>query len=356
MLSRAGWQTGPVIESELLVVSEQPLNAETPLATQEGRLTRTSRHYVRNHFPIPAPPDSIAIDGAVASALALTLDDLRALGARTLAVTLECAGNGRRFLDPPVPGEQWGLGAVGTAEWRGVPLRALLRRAGVRPNAVEIVFRGADEGEPQDLGRRIAYERSLPLADALRDDVLVAWGMNGDVLPAEHGAPFRLVVPGWYGMASVKWLARITAVERPFTGFYQLDRYVIDGAPLRAIRPRAVITAPVDGATIRAGALSLRGYAWSGSAPLARVEVSAGPHRSAASWREAELAPATAAYVWREFRTELLIATGSGGPLETTLLARATDAAGHAQPLEPKHNVLGYANNAVSPVRVRVVP
>jgi DMSO/TMAO reductase YedYZ molybdopterin-dependent catalytic subunit len=357
MLMRGRWQTGAMAERDLLILSEEPFNAETRLERQQGLLTPAGRHYVRTHFPIPAPPTGFLIDGAVESAASWSIEEIRALPSRTIAVTLECAGNGRRFLDPAVPGEQWGLGAVGTAEWTGVPLRLLLDRAGALADAVEVSFRGADEGVPKDLGRRIAYERSLPIADTRSDDVLVAYAMDGEEIPIEHGGPLRLVVPGWYGMASVKWLARITVLQRPLSAFYQTDRYVIDGHPLRTIAPRAVITVPVDGAELESDRpLEIQGYAWSGAGrPITAVAVSAEPVSLTGqrTWREAQLGPAISAYAWRAFSIRVLMPAGSD-QMEFTVVARATDASGATQPLGASWNKLGYSNNAVRSVRVRV--
>jgi DMSO/TMAO reductase YedYZ molybdopterin-dependent catalytic subunit len=328
---------------ERVIVSREPLNAETRLDQQDGPITPAGRHYVRSHFAFPAAPARLAIGGAVRDARALSPADLRALPSRTLTVTLECAGNGRSFVQPPAPGEQWELGAVSTARWTGVPLRALLEPAGLSASAVEILFRGADTGTPPDVGTRIAFERSLPLERALADDVLVAYLMNGTDLPREHGAPARLIVPGWYGMASVKWLAEIVALERPFRGFYQADRYVIGDEPLAAMRPRAVIVAPLR--SVAAGtAVAIRGYAWSGHGPVARVALSTD---GGVAWRDATLGPADGPAAWREFRSEW---TPRAGTYE--LLARATDAAGDTQPMTNVVNRLGYANNAAQPVRV----
>ncbi len=331
--------------SELVILTHEPLNAETPLDRFSGAITPAGRHYVRNHFAIPQPPRELEISGALARPLTLTVDDLRVMPSRSLVVTLECAGNGRAFLEPPVPGEPWRLGAVGTAEWTGVPLRALLERAALYSTAVEILFRGADAGVPADVGRRIAFERSLPVSDAHARDVLVAYAMDGAPLPPEHGGPLRLVVPGWYGMASVKWLARITALERPFAGFYQTERYIIDGAPLRTIEPRAVIVSPQDGDQLAPGTLPVRGYAWSGRAPLERVALSAD---AGLTWREVTLGEAVSPHAWREWRCAIELARGS-----VTLLARAYDGEG-IQPTGQTRNALGYANNGALPVRVVV--
>src|SRR5919204_206611 len=152
--------------------------------------------------------------------------------------TIECAGNGRGLFEPRVRGEPWGLGAVGTASWTGVALRAVLERADPAPGAIEVLCAGADQGDVPELARRVAYERALPIAKALHEDTLIAYAMNGEPLPPDHGGPLRLVVPGWYGMASVKWLTRIAFSDEPLRSFYQTDRYVIDGRPLREIEPR----------------------------------------------------------------------------------------------------------------------
>ena len=346
MLVRGRWQTDRVPERDLLVLSEEPLNAETKLDTQRGPTVPAGRHYIRTHFAIPAEPHDLRITGAIRDSMptSLTLDDIRLLPSRTRIVTLECAGNGRKFLDPPVPGEQWGLGAVGTAEWTGAALHAVLDRAWL-PSAVEVLFRGADEGVPKDLGKRIAYERSLPIDIAAGDDVLVAHAMNGQPIPREHGGPVRLIVPSWYGMASVKWLAEIRMLDRPFEGFFQKDRYVIDGRPLRGIEPRAVITSPANGAAVN-GSLDVRGYAWSGRAPLDRVDLS----DNGGSLIGSIMFDADAtALAWREFTFRLALSAG-----DHILVARATDREGNTQPVSPRWNALGYANNAVRPTRIRV--
>jgi DMSO/TMAO reductase YedYZ molybdopterin-dependent catalytic subunit len=176
--------------------------------------------------------------------------------------------------------------------------------------------------------------------------VILAYAMNGKPIPPEHGGPLRLIVPGWYGMASVKWLADIQVLDRPFEGFFQKDRYVIEGRPLREIEPRAVIVSPADGADVDGGPVEVRGYAWSGHAPLERVDLTASDGRRLGS----TTVPADgASFAWREFSHRVALERG-----EHVLLARASDRAGNTQPIVPRWNALGYANNAARPVRIRV--
>ena len=335
------------VVDELVVLTREPLNAETPLERQVGGITPVGRHYVRSHFSTPPPPQQITFSGLFAQPFGLTPDELRALPARTLAVTLECAGNGRAFLDPPAPGEQWGLGAVGTAEWTGTSLAELVKRANPVTEARELVFRGADAGEPKDLGRTIPFERSMPVADALRGDALLAYAMNGEPLTGDHGAPVRLLVPGRYGMASVKWLTDVNAVAEPFRGFFQHDRYVIDGKPLGPIEPRAVIVDPVDGAQLGAGANLVRGYAWCGRDPVAGVDVSTD---GGATWAAARLSEPLSAFAWREWSYHW-----DARPGHWTFLAVAVTQRGERQPLHQVANDLGYSNTAARPVHVTVV-
>lgn len=331
---------------DLVVLGRDPLNAETPLARQVGSITPVAQHFVRSHFTRPAPPRAVTFDGLVERPFGIAPEELRALPARSLVVTLECAGNGRSYLDPPAPGEQWGLGAVGTAEWTGVPLAELLVRAKPLAHAKEIVFRGADHGEAKGHGRTIAFERSMPVDQATRGDALLAYAMNGQPLTADHGAPVRLVVPGAYGMASVKWLAQVTAVADEFAGFFQRDCYVIDGKPLGPIEPRAVVVEPVEGARLDLGANLIRGYAWSGREAIAGVDVSTDGGRT---WRAAKLAPAISAFAWREWHYQWDALRG-----DASVVAIAVTRTGERQPLTATRNELGYSNTAAQPVRVKV--
>ena len=331
----------------LRVLSDDPLNAETRLSALDGAIVPAARFFIRSHFAIPTAPDRVVVDGAIRAALALSLDDIRAMPSRTLEATIECAGNGRALLEPRIRGEQWSLGAVGTARWRGASLRSVIELADPAPQAIEVLCVGADSGDVPDLDRRIAFERALPLAKALHEDTLLAYEMNDEPLTREHGAPLRLLVPGWYGMASVKWVTRLRVLTQPFRGFFQRDRYVADGRPLTTMSTRALIVWPEDGDVIVRGEHTVRGYAWSGETAVLSVEVSVD---GGTSWDRAELAGDPHPYAWRPWRSSW----NANDVRAVTLLARAYDANGHSQPDRPRRNPLGYANNAIQRVRVRV--
>jgi sulfane dehydrogenase subunit SoxC len=329
-------------------------NHGLPLETLRHDVTPVGLHYLLIHFDIPqvdARTWRLAVDGLVERSLSLTLEELKARPARTLAVTLECAGNGRALLSRHVPNQPWLLEAVGTAEWTGTPLAALLEEAGVQHDAVEVVFTGLDRGVQGDVEHD--YARSLPLADALRDEVLLAYAINGQPLPPQHGFPLRLVVPGWYGMTHVKWLRSITAVGKPFDGWQQAVAYRLnDDTAVSRMLPRSLLVPPgiPDFLTrerrLSAGPCLLEGRAWSGHGPIERVEVSVDGGRS---WADATLGEPVSEFAWRgwSFRWDATLG-------EHVVACRATDASGRTQPDEGEWNEGGYCNNAVQRVRVVV--
>ena len=335
------------IDAGLLVRRAHPLNCETPLpALIGGAVMPNARFYVRNHFGIPElSPASwrLHLRGLADRQLSLGLAQLRAMPSASAVVTLECAGNGRAGLKPPVPGEQWGFGAVSTAEWTGVPLTEVLDRAGVQATAREVLFRGADRGQVDAHGGRVHFERSLPIDLLGQAGALLAYAMNGEELPVRHGYPLRLVVPGWYAVASVKWLTEIELIAQPFRGHFQVDRYHINGEPLSLQRVRSLIIEPSPSA---AGScdISIRGVAWSGAAPIAQVEVSIG----GAPWQSATLVGEPRRHSWQWWERPARLAS----PGEITIRARATDMAGQTQPDQPQWNPLGYANNSIHEVRL----
>lgn len=313
--------------------------------------------YVRNHFQIPALDPAtwrLTVGGLVERPLSLSLRDLTNMPSQTLVVTLECAGNARALLDPPVEGEKWGFGAVSTAEWTGVPLVEVLDRAGVKASAREVVFRGTDHGAPPGEVETISFERSLELDHARDSEVLLAYAMNGEPLPIQHGYPMRAVVPGWYAVTSVKWLSEIEAIEGPFDGRFQTGSYFYerkrDGTvardPVTLQKVRALITDPKPDDVIDAGEVAIRGVAWSGAAPIERVDVRVGD----SDWHDTRLVGQRHRHSWQWW--ELLTRIDEPGSI--TIRARATDLAGRIQPSEPEWNRLGYGNNAVHAVPVHV--
>ncbi|EGX56508.1 nitrate reductase (NADH) [Streptomyces zinciresistens K42] len=336
-------------------------NHGLPLEAMRHDLTPPGLHYVLTHYDIPHVPDGtpwqLTLGGRVRRPLRLDPAALRDFPQVTTRVTMECAGNGRALLTPRPVSQPWLVEAVGTAEWTGAPLRLLLAEAGVAPDAVDVVFTGADHGVER--GVEQDYRRALPLRVAAGGDpeVLVAYAMNGGPLPPQHGHPLRLVVPGWYGMAHVKWLREITVAAEPFTGFQQAVAYRLrsrpgdEGEPVTRIVPRALLVPPgfpdfmTRRRVLRPGPVELEGRAWSGQAPVVRVEVSTDAGRT---WREAEAAADDGhRWAWRRWRHRW-----TARPGEHVLSARATDAAGHRQPLEQPWNRGGFANNLVQRVPV----
>jgi DMSO/TMAO reductase YedYZ molybdopterin-dependent catalytic subunit len=346
------------IEAGLVVHRAHPLNSETSIPALIGSVVMPNAHfYVRNHFQIPQlNPDAyrLTVSGAVDRGLSLGLRELRNMPSQTLVATLECAGNGRTLFDPPVPGEKWNLGAVSTAEWTGVPLVEVFDRAGVRSQAQDVLFRGADGGVVDGCSGAIRFERSLSVADARQGGVLLAYAMNGESLPLQHGYPLRVIVPDWYAVASVKWLTDVELLDRPFVGHYQTDKYQYEWEregrsvrePVTLQRVRALITDPSPGQELPRGELAVRGVAWSGAAPIARVEISVNGDR----WQDARLTGERQRHRWQWW--ELLTRTEAAGPL--TVRARATDMAGRTQPDAAEWNRLGYGNNAVQQITIQI--
>ena len=256
---------------ELSTVTDMPYNAETPLSALLDEVTDSELVYIRNHFDAPKielADWTLQVGGSVDSPQTLSLSDIRALSLKTLKMTLECAGNGRISMDPAPPGTPWGYGAVSVVEFAGTSLSNLLNRVGVLEQAVEVVFYGADKGEAKP-GQTEQYVRSLPLEVAFQADVILAWEMNGKQLSVNHGFPLRLVVPGWYGMASVKWINQITVSQEQFSGFFQDEEYIYsqeegtqEGEAVRSIRVRSLI---LDSRQKEDGRVEIRGIAWSGS-------------------------------------------------------------------------------------------
>ena len=352
-----GVSDSPEISVEELQLSQR--NHGMQLEGLRYDVTPAGMHYLLIHFDVPETDDAtwtLSVGGLVRNPLGLSMVDLRSRPSVTRPVTMECAGNGRARLSPRPISQPWLTEAIGTAEWTGTPLNPILEEAGIESDAVELVFRGADHGTQGDVEQD--YERSLTIADAMRDEVLLAYAMNGDPLPPQHGFPLRLVVPGWYGMTSVKWLTAIEAVAEPFRGF-QMESYRVrqqpddEGVPVTRIYPRSLLIPPgfPDFMTrqrfVDVGRHVLRGRAWSGWGAIERVEVSSDGGRT---WADAEVGEPASPYAWVPW----MFAWDAAEPGAFELWCRATDAAGNTQPVEQPWNLSGVSNNMVQRVPVEV--
>jgi len=344
------------------VRGEEPLNLEMAFEMLDGFITPTEAFYVRTHFPIPKIDKNkwrLRVEGEVEKPFDLNYDELLKMESRTIPVTLECAGNSRNFLEPKVKGLQWGLGAVGTAQWTGVPLSILLDHAGVNTNAREVILEGTDGGtleDPKSPPGELKFARSIPLAKA-REDVLLAYKMNDVDLPAGHGFPLRAIVPGWYAMASIKWLQRIIVTGKPFTGYYQTLDYaywkrqgdLAELLPLAEMQLKAEIARPIEGEIVPADSnVRVHGAAWIGGGDISKVELSTD---AGASWSETKLIDKQIRNAWRlwEFEWHTPAATG-----KQTLVARATDSHGRTQPFERDADRGTYMINHLLPITVEV--
>jgi sulfane dehydrogenase subunit SoxC len=337
-------------------------NHGMPLEALRWDLTPVGLHYLLIHYDIPDVDPAtwrLEVDGLVKSPLSLSLDEICARPSVETAVTMECAGNGRAHVEPHVVSQPWLLEAVGTARWRGTPVAELLEDAGLSDGASDVLFTGLDRGvegeEEQD------YARSVPLAELRATDAILAYEVNGVPLPPQHGYPLRLVVPGWYGMTSVKWLGRITLLDAPHDGYQMRQSYRVrqdegeDGEPLARIQLRSLMVPPgipdflTRTRVVHAGTCDLEGRAWAGDAEIVGVDASTD---GGATWEEAPLGDdSLGRWAWRPWRY-----SWSAEPGDYELCCRARDSEGRTQPLEPPWNLGGYANNAVQRVPVTVVP
>jgi len=351
----------PALRGGKIVRSENPLNLEMLFETLGGFITPTKSFYVRTHFPIPKIDRNkwrLRVEGEVEKSFEINFDELIKLESAKIPVTLECAGNNRTFLEPKVKGVQWGLGAVGNAEWTGVPLSILLDRAGVKSTAREIILEGADRGKPEDPKSppgEMNFARSIPMKKA--SDVLLAYKMNDVDLPAENGFPVRAIVPGWYAVASIKWLQRIIVTDKLFNGYYQTLDYSFwkrrgDNAelvPLSEMQVKAEIARPSEGETIPANSNArVRGTAWTGDGEIKKVEISSD---DGATWNEAKLLGESKPNAWRLWEFSWRTPDRPG---KATLIARATDSKGRTQPMERDPDRGTYMINHLLPITVEV--
>jgi len=359
-VGRAEEPTKPAFPG-LIVRAHEPRNLEFPVSELRDVIVPTEQFFVRSHFAVPqmdAKTWRLKVEGAVAKSLELTLDEISRLPSRSLTATIECAGNGRVHLTPPVPGLQWGQGAVGNAKWDGVPLAAILDKAGVKNSAVEVVLVGTDTGQvnsdPKSPGT-VHFARSLPLDKAKKDEVLLAYSMNGEPLPLSHGFPLRAVVGGWYGMASVKWLQRIVVTEKPFQGFFQTLDYSYferkDGLPtlrpVTAIEPKAILARPGLHEVIQERSYRVFGAAWAGERAVAKVDVSTDGGKT---WDAAKLLGEAKPVQWVLW--EYVWEKPPRGP--ASIVARTTDDEGRTQPATRDIDRRSYMINHLVPTPVVV--
>ena len=345
----------------MIIREKEPANLEMPFAGLDGFITPNEQFYVRCHFPIPqidAQNWRLKIEGAVERPLELSYDEICGMKPETIPATLECAGNSRIFLSK-AKGVQWHLGAVGNAEWTGVSLGELLRQAGIKDDAREIILEGADSGaiaEPPRPDGKIHFSRSLPKEKAM-DDVLLVWKMNGEPLTPAHGYPLRAIVPGWYAMASIKWLQRIIVTKERYDGYYQTIDYSrwerTDSGPvvvpITEMQVKSQIARPEINEVIDAGTnYRVRGSAWSSQAEITKVELSTD---NGASWQLVRLDPVSKPNAWRLWDFAWNTPRQPG---KHTLLARATDSRGRTQPATRQENSGTYMINHYLPIEVEI--
>jgi DMSO/TMAO reductase YedYZ molybdopterin-dependent catalytic subunit len=356
----------------LVLLTERPINAETPIALLDEDVTSTSRHYIRNNGLVPERATKrdltgwkLTVDGEVGSPLSLDLAELKArYPHRTLQLQLECAGNGRAGFHPPATGLQWKMGAIGCSMYTGVRLKDVLESAGIKPTAVYVAYYGEDphlSGDP----KAIPISRGIPIEKSLDESTLLAWEMNAEPLPAQHGFPLRLVAPGWPASVSGKWLTRLWVRDRVHDGekmgghSYRVPRYPVEpGADVAdadmeiigAMPVKSVVTSPATGIEHRASMpLAVRGHAWCGDGPVRSVDLSID---FGATWIESSIGAPRNPFAWQRFSAELRFPT----PGHYEVWARATDLAGRQQPMVvPGWNPGGYLNNAMHRIAVRVV-
>lgn len=355
--------SAPAVDGKegLIVRSARFLDLEMPREFANSFITPVSHFFVRNHMHEPSTLDAsewkLTIGGEVEKPLTLSLAELQKLESHTIVNALECAGNGRAFVEPHVPGIQWQKGGVGNARFSGARLTDILQRAGIKTSGKHVMFRGLDEVP----GKVPPFIRSIPIEKAMHPDTLVATRINGEPLPKHHGFPARALVPGWIGAASCKWLTEIKVLDKPFDGNFMNPGYRLPNSamkpgdalapenshPVTTLNVKSLIATPSDEATIKSRAVHVQGVAWAGEAEITRVDVS---FDSGATWKAAQLGREKHKYAWRLWNFTF----DAPKPGSYTIMSRATDSQGRVQPAAPSWNPGGYLNNAVDQVKIHV--
>lgn len=344
------------------VLSRRPEDLEMPLSGFSDYLTPIEHFFVRTHVYVPTVDLKdwrLTVGGEVATPLTMNMEELKKLPSVELVSVVECAGNGRGFADPPVPGLQWTNGSVGNARWRGVRLADVLKRAGIKAAGSQVLFDGADV----PIGKMQDFRRTITVKKALDPNTLLAYEMNGVTMPVKHGFPLRLVAPGWASDSWVKWVTNITVLDKEFDGFWMKNAYrkpdhpIAPGSamapdkmvPVTSLQVKSVIGSPLDGTAVRLGeAVALKGVAWSGDkGPVTSVDVSTDGGRS---WRPAQLGPEKSQFGWRQWAFSFRPERES----YYNVMARATDASGDKQPFAAEWNPSGYGYNVVQRVGLNV--
>ena len=353
-------------ESTLTVRVSRPFDAETPVRAFTSFLTPNDHFFVRSHFGPPSAETigdsqwTLHVGGAVERSNELTMESLKQFEPVTITAVLQCSGNGRAYHRPKVPGVQWERGAVGNAQWTGVRLRDVLQGAGVRAEARHVMFQGADRPV---VAMVPLFVRSIPLEKALHPDTLLAYEMNGRPLPLLHGAPLRVITPGWMAESCIKWLTHIEVREDEASGYFMQTAYRAPvksehtdtgrtdnaTAPVEVMPVKSLISSPEDGQTVMAGGVRINGVAWAGETRIAKVEVSIDEGNT---WQPAQLVGDDRLYAWRQWQF-LWQATVQG---TFAIVCRATDERGHVQPAVTSWNPSGFLWNGWDRVTVRVHP
>lgn len=346
------------IQPYLITKSLIPENQESPINFLVDDIVGEKWFYRRNHFSYPIFLSSfyfLPIEGLVHSPKVFSLQEIMALPSKTIKVVLECAGNKRELFEPKVFGEQWGKGAISQGIWKGVMIETLLRYTGLLESAKEVVVEGYDFGERTNTNLQYNFSRSLPLKKALHPDTIIAYQYNEKPIPFKHGFPLRLVVPGWYAMASVKWVKKITVIDQEFNGPFQAIDYVYypnkeddsEKIPVTTINVNSTIQTPLNRQILNTGHHTITGIAWTGKGKITEVEISFDGGRT---WNLAKLKTSFENYDWvRWFYNWEAEKKG-----EYTIVSKATDSNGRVQPLEATWNRKGYGYNAVDFIKVKV--
>lgn len=335
-----------------------PENQETPIHLVSGDIISDKLFYRRNHFPYPSFTSSfyfLPIEGQVHTSKVFSLQEIYSMPAKTIKVVLECSGDKRELFKPKVYGEQWGKGAISQGIWKGVSLKTLLQYTGLLDNAKEIVFEGYDNGRRPDSNKLYNFSRSLPIEKALDSDTIIAYEYNNHPISFKHGFPLRLIVPGWYAMASVKWIKKIIVIDKEFKGPFQDIDYVYypnqendnGKVPVTTINVNSTIQYPLNMQLLHSGVYEIKGIAWTGEGQITMVEISIDGGQT---WNKCKLTFSSEKHSWIRWNyTWNALKKG-----EFTIKSKATDSKGNVQPLEPIWNRKGYGYNAIDHIKVKI--